>query len=223
MSFIGRDTNSEIRISEETFGAFEASFCLESPFGSLRARLGVPGAYNVDNASVAASVALANGVDVDSVVQGLAQFVGASRRFERLGTVRSVVVVDDYGHLPAEVASVIRAARDGGFQRIHMVFQPHRVTRTTALATSFAHAFDGVDDLIVTDIYRAGEDNPDGVTGELVVDAIGQHPGAPRVRYVAQLSDASHEVLDTLGDADLVLLVGAGDVSTVSSQWDLAP
>jgi UDP-N-acetylmuramate--alanine ligase len=127
-------------------------------------------------------------------------------------------VIVDYAHLPSEVANAILAARASGFTRVGAVFQPHRVTRTTKLAPEFAASFDGLQALVVTDIYRAGEANPEGVTGELVARAVGAHHGAPPVRYVGELDAARAIARSWLGEMDAVLLLGAGDVNTLATE-----
>jgi len=176
--------------------------------------LRVTGRHNLANAGVAAVLALSVGVDPADVVAGLARFRGAPRRFEHLGTWGSIDVVDDYAHLPGEIAATVEAARSAGYERIVAVFQPHRITRTQNVGDAFAPAFDQVDTVIVTDIYSAGEANPEGLTGEVVADYV-RARGLTNAHYAASLADAA-EALGTLGDgADLVLILGAGDVTRV--------
>jgi UDP-N-acetylmuramate--alanine ligase len=188
---------------------------LDSPAGSVAVTLAVPGPLNVANAAVAAAVALATGIEPEAVAHGLGAFVGAPRRFQVVATMNETTLVDDYAHLPAEVVATVVAAQSSGYERIAAVFQPHRVTRTEALAPQFADAFDGVTELIVTDIYTAGEPNPHATTGELVADAVRGRRGGPRVTYVATLEDAAEVAAHWLGRFDLVLILGAGDVGRV--------
>ncbi|HVT76570.1 MAG TPA: UDP-N-acetylmuramate--L-alanine ligase, partial [Acidimicrobiales bacterium] len=131
-----------------------------------------PGLHNVRNAAVATAMALELGVPVDATQHALSRFTGVARRFQFRGTYRGVDYVDDYAHLPDEVAVAIAAARDGKWERIVAVFQPHLYSRTQLLAPQFAHAFDGADHVIVTDIYGSREAPVPGVTGHLIVEAV---------------------------------------------------
>ena len=130
------------------------------------------GLHNARNAAVAAAMALELGVPVDATQSALGRFAGVARRFQFRGAQRGVDYVEDYAHLPDEVEAAIAAARDGGWDRVVVVFQPHRYSRTEQLAADFAHAFDGADHVIITDIYGAGKPPRPGVTGHLVVDAV---------------------------------------------------
>jgi UDP-N-acetylmuramate--alanine ligase len=176
----------------------------------------VPGALNVQNAAVAAAVAAACGIDDGAIAAGLGAFHGAPRRFERRGTLQGTTIVEDYAHLPDEVAATVAAARASGFARIGAVFQPHRITRTEAIGASFAGAFAGVESLVVTDVYASGEANPRQVTGALVADAVRDGRDAPTVRYVTTLEEAAAAVEPWLGSIDLLLVLGAGDVGRVA-------
>ena len=141
--------------------------------------LRVTGAHNVANAAVVAVLAHELGVADEAIVRGLSNFVGAPRRYQYRGAWRGVDVYEDYAHLPGEIAATLAATRAGGYERITVVFQPHRVTRTLALVDQFAGAFEGARHVIITDLYSAGEANPDGVTGELVAQrAAALRPGA---------------------------------------------
>ncbi|MBW4030739.1 MAG: UDP-N-acetylmuramate--L-alanine ligase [Acidobacteria bacterium] len=176
--------------------------------------LGVIGRHNLANAAVAAVLALSLDVPLEAVGAGLARFRGAPRRFERVATWRGVDVVDDYAHLPGEIAATVAAARAAGYQRIVAVFQPHRVTRTLNVGDAFAPSFDDVDTVIVTDIYTAGEDNPRGVTGEVVADVL-RRRGRTATYYAATLGESAAVLERVASDADLVLLLGAGNVNEV--------
>jgi len=176
--------------------------------------LGVTGRHNLANAAVAAVLALSLDVPVDAVTAGLARFRGAPRRFERVASWRGVDVVDDYAHLPGEIAATVAAARAAGYERIVALFQPHRVTRTLNVGEAFAPAFDELDEVIVTDIYAAGEDNPHGVTGEHVAHFVRQR-GRTAVHYAATLAESAAALARIAPDADLVLLLGAGNVNEV--------
>lgn len=212
---VGRDADASFRVTRQSLSRVSSRFVLVTPTVEIEIELAVPGAHNVANAAVAASMALVRGIDAAAVQSGLGDFVGAPRRFEYRGDIRGTTIVDDYAHLPAEVAETIATARSAGFQRLAVVFQPHRVTRTLALAPDFAGVFDGVERVIVTDIYTAGESNPDGVTGEIVARAVRGGSTPPAVTYEATLEGAAASAAALLGDVDALLILGAGDVGRV--------
>jgi UDP-N-acetylmuramate--alanine ligase len=215
---VGRDARARVRVRGERLDAGGSHFTLAGPGGELDVSLRVPGAHNVANAAVAAALAMSRGVPSAAIAEGLARHEGAPRRFQVIGRLRGTQIVDDYAHLPGEVAATVAAARTLGHDRIAAVFQPHRVSRTRALASSFAGAFVDVEDLVVTDIYRSGEPNPDHVTGEVVAEAVARGPGAPTVTYVGSLAAAADHVAPLLGVVDCVLLLGAGDVGSVADE-----
>ncbi len=160
-----------MRDLEQTRSA--AAFTLHGPSGELGAlRIGVPGIHNARNAAVATVAALEIGVPFAAAQTALARFAGVTRRFEFRGEVNGVTFVDDYAHLPGEVHVALATAKAGGWQRIVAVFQPHRFSRTAALSEQFGTAFELADELVVTDIYGAGERPVPGVSGRLVVDAV---------------------------------------------------
>ena len=176
--------------------------------------LAVTGRHNLANAAVAGVLAVNVGVAPAVVSEGLAAFVGAPRRFEHLGTWRGLDVVDDYAHLPGEISATVAAARAGGYRRIVAVFQPHRVSRTINIGAGFAPAFDDVDEVIVVDIYGAGEPNPDGVTGEVVAQHL-RDRGVVSSTYAPHFVDAARALERVTRGADLLLILGAGDVTGV--------
>jgi UDP-N-acetylmuramate--alanine ligase len=181
--------------------------------------LPVPGRYNAANAAAAATLAAELGVDPGATREALAGFGGVARRFQFRGARDGITFVDDYAHLPSEVRAVISAARDGAWTRVLVVFQPHRYSRTEALWRDFATAFDGADHLVVTDVYPAGESPRVGVTGRLVVEAVGDaRPDLP-VEYAptrAMLRDLPRRLASA---GDLVLTLGAGDLTTMPDEW----
>ena len=176
--------------------------------------LGVPGRHNVANALAAIGVALELNVPFERAAAALAQFRGAERRFERKGEAGGVVVIDDYGHHPTEIQAVLEAARATGVQRIVCVFQPHRYTRTAHLLDQFGPALAVADEIVLTDIYPAGEDPIPGVTIERLAAAVEQFaPG--RVRVVKGLADLPSEVASLARAGDMVITLGAGSINTV--------
>jgi UDP-N-acetylmuramate--L-alanine ligase/UDP-N-acetylenolpyruvoylglucosamine reductase len=176
--------------------------------------LAVTGRHNLANAALAAALAMAVGVEPVHVTEGLRRFRGAPRRFEHVATWRGVDVVDDYAHLPGEIAATVAAARAAGYQNVVAIFQPHRVTRTLSVGEDFAPAFDDVDEVIITDIYTAGEANPNAVTGEFLANFV-EKRGRTRVHYAPTLLAAARTLERGPNQLDLVLILGAGDVTRV--------
>jgi UDP-N-acetylmuramate--alanine ligase len=177
----------------------------------------VPGLHNVANALAATAVGLDLEVPFAVVQRALAGFTGVQRRFQVKGEVAGVLIVDDYGHHPAEIRATLAAARQGFSRRRVVVFQPHRYTRTFHLHDEFLTAFDDADVLIVTDIYPAGEPPIPGVHAQRLAEGIGARSGRD-VRYVGDRTEAVETLLRAIRPGDLVLTLGAGDVGAVADQ-----
>lgn len=174
-----------------------------------------PGRHNVLNATAVLATLDFLGFDAERSAEALSGFAGVRRRFELVGRAAGVTVVDDYGHHPTEVAATISAARSLGFSRVHVLFQPHRYTRTQALADEFASAFDEADDVTVMDVYSAGEAPIPGVSGKTIVDAILARNPRKQVCYLPHRQDVVEYLRHKAAPGDLVLTMGAGDVTTV--------
>ncbi len=138
--------------------------------------LHVPGVHNVLNATAAIAVGIGLDVAVEAIRAALDQFRGVDRRFQLRGRAAGVSVIDDYGHHPTEIRATLAAARQCGFRKIHVIFQPHRYTRTRDLMEEFTTAFADADSLFVLDIYAASEKPIEGVTGETLARASGRKP-----------------------------------------------
>ena len=181
--------------------------------GEIAIALRVPGRHNAANAAVVAALSVALGVDVGAIEEGLASFRGAPRRFERRGAWRGMTVIEDYAHLPGEIRATIEAARGAGYERVVAVFQPHRVSRTLALAAQFGDAFADAEAVVISDVYTAGEPNPQRVTGQLVAEAVDATRGG--VRYAPTLDDVVNAIGELAREArpDALLLLGAGDIA----------
>ena len=173
-------------------------------------RLAVPGRHNVANALAAVAVGLELKIPFDRIASALAEFHGAERRFERLGEARGVLVVDDYGHHPTEIAAVLAAARTL-HRRIVVVFQPHRYTRTEQLLDAFGPALAGADEIVLTDIYSAGEQPIAGITLEAFAVAVARSVAVP-LHVVPALDDLPERVAAIAREGDLVITLGAGDI-----------
>ncbi|WP_308169025.1 UDP-N-acetylmuramate--L-alanine ligase [Cellulomonas hominis] len=178
--------------------------------------LAVPGEHNAANAAAAYLAAWAVGADAAAVAAGLGEFRGTGRRFEDRGTAGGVRVVDDYAHHPTEVAALLRTARQvAGDGRVHVLFQPHLYSRTRTFATQFGAALDLADTVVVTDVYAAREDPDPEVTGDTIVQRV---PTPGRAAFVADRHDAARAVAAAAAPGDLVLTVGAGDVTLLAAE-----
>ncbi len=213
VTFVGAAAPVAWRVSHVELERRRSSFRLRGPSETLELTLRVTGAHNVANAAVVAVLARALDVAPDAVARGLSNFVGAPRRYQYRGAWRGADVYEDYAHLPGEIAATLAATRAAGYERATVVFQPHRVTRTLALAETFAPAFSGARHVVVTDLYLAGEANPTGVTGQLVADAL--RATSLDTRYVAELGDVATALEVLVEDSDVILFLGAGDVASV--------
>ena len=182
------------------------------PLGRLE--LAVPGRHNLQNALAAVAVSLRIGMDFQRVADALAGFHGAERRFERHGEAGGVLVIDDYGHHPTEIAAVMAAARATLDRRIVVAFQPHRHSRTAQLLDAFGPALAGADEIVLTDIYSAGEDAIPGITVERLAEAIRTGSGRP-VHVVNALKDVVPTLLTIVRPGDAVITLGAGSIGTV--------
>ena len=183
--------------------------------------LGVYGRHNVLNSLAAAAIARWLGHDAHEAALALRDFGGVRRRFQLKGERDHVRVLDDYAHHPTEVSATLEAARatvgDGG--RVIAVFQPHRYSRTRALYREFGGSFGSADAVVVTEVYGAGEMPQPGVNGKLIVDAICETRGHPEVFYLPR-QGAISDVLRTVAEpGDLVLTLGAGDISSVGDAF----
>jgi UDP-N-acetylmuramate--alanine ligase len=181
------------------------------PMGELQ--LAAPGRHNLQNALAAVAVASEVGAEFAAVQSALAEFTGAERRFERHGEADGVLLVDDYGHHPTEIAAVLAAAKVTLNRRLVVAFQPHRFTRTERLMAEFAPAFRDADEIVLTDIYPAGEDPIPGVTLDALAGAMRE--GGCSVRIARALSDVIPALLDTARRGDAVITLGAGSIGTV--------
>ena len=179
--------------------------------------LNVPGRHNMLNALAAVAVGLEVAVPFARVAAALTEFAGAERRFQKRGEAGGVLVVDDYGHHPTEIAAVIAAARAGIGRRVVVVFQPHRYSRTRQLLDDFGPALAGADEVVLTDIYAAGEGTIPGVTIEALVEAVRAGTTCP-VHLVKPLEDLPAAVAALSRPGDLVITLGAGSIGQVGDR-----
>jgi UDP-N-acetylmuramate--alanine ligase len=182
----------------------------------VEVRVPRPGDHIALNASGVLALLGELGVDVAAAASGLATFGGVKRRFEVKGRVGGVTVVDDYAHHPTEVAATIAAARTAATGRLVVVFQPHRYSRTAELAAAFGPALAGGDLVFVSDVYAAGEAPVPGVTGRLVADSATR--AGVETHFVRHRADLASAVVAALRRGDLVLMLGAGDITLIADE-----
>ncbi|MDR1791233.1 MAG: UDP-N-acetylmuramate--L-alanine ligase [Propionibacteriaceae bacterium] len=174
--------------------------------------LPVPGEHNLYNFAAAYAVGLLFGIEPETLLVASHSFSPAERRFQTVGEQAGVKVVDDYAHLPTEVAATLAAARERGEGRVVAVFQPHLFTRTQAYAAEFAQALSEADVVVLTDVYAAREDPIAGVTGELIVKAL---PPGKAAHYVPDFDALPARVAELAQPGDLVLTIGAGSITEI--------
>jgi UDP-N-acetylmuramate--alanine ligase len=165
------------------------------------------------NATAAVAIGTQLEVPGEEIAQALRTFRGVDRRFQLKGCARGVNVVDDYGHHPTEIRATLSAARESGYHRVHVIFQPHRYTRTRDLMAEFATAFDDADSAQVLDIYAASEDPIAGVDSKALVKAIGRK----EVQYASSFEEAVSRSVAQASEGDVILTLGAGSVSQASA------
>jgi UDP-N-acetylmuramate--alanine ligase len=186
-----------------------------SELGALRLR--VPGRHNALNALAATAVGVEVGIPFERIAAALEEFRGADRRFQTRGEAGGVLVVDDYGHHPTEIAAVLAAARAGIGRRIVAVFQPHRYSRTQQLLDDFGPAFTAADHVVLTDIYAAGEAPLPGIDSDVLARRIRAAVSVP-VDLVPSIADLPRVVAGLSRSGDLVLTLGAGSIGTVGDR-----
>lgn len=178
-----------------------------------------PGRHNVLNGAAVLTLIDDLGLDVELAARKLAEFSGVRRRFDLVGEAAGVTVVDDYAHHPTEIAATIAAARELNFNRIHVLFQPHRYSRAglfaDVLREEFGSAFDLADSVTFMDVYSAGEAPVPGINGRTFLNVVLEHDGHPFARFVPRRIDAAPEMAAIAEDGDLVITMGAGDVTAI--------
>ena len=212
---VGVAAQADVRIANLRQAPTGSTATVQLPGGkTAELKLKVPGAHNVRNAAAALAVTLELGGNVDAALQALAAFEGVGRRFELVGSAAGVTVVDDYAHHPTEIAATLEGARQAyPRRRLVAVFQPHLFSRTALHGEAMGKALSRADVVVVTDVYAAREAPIAGVSGKLVADAARRPDG--EVHWVAKRSDLVAEVASVVKSGDVVLTLGAGDVTAV--------
>ena len=209
----GFSSHADLQVADVHCGAAGSTFRLLQRGEELgEANLAVPGVHNVLNAAAAAAVALELEVPFRRVREGLGAYKGVDRRFQWKGREAGIAVIDDYGHHPTEIKATLSAARLGDWKRVHVLFQPHRYTRTKLLMDDFARAFHHADTVFITEIYAASEPPIEGVTAEALVALLHDY-GHRSARYAASIDGAIDAVLAEARSGDLILTLGAGTIT----------
>lgn len=170
----------------------------------------VPGKHNMTNALAAVAAGLYIGLSFEAIADSLRQFTGAKRRFQVIGDVAGIKVVDDYAHHPTEIRATLEAARSGHNGRIVAVFQPHRYSRTKFLAKAFAESFADADKVVLTEVYSAGENMADGAPTEIILEQMPLGKDA----CIVHKEEINQWLLQEVQPGDLVLMLGAGNIWT---------
>ncbi len=208
----GRSPQADLVIADAVCGHFDSRFRIrqhDKDLGEFLLRL--PGFHNVLNATAAVAVGLELEVPLEKIRAALAGFTGVDRRFQVRGRERDVTVIDDYGHHPTEIRATLAAARQCDFKRIHVIFQPHRYTRTHALLDEFAKSFHEADAVYLLDIYAASEAPIEGVTASTLAARMREF-GHRSVEYCGTIDRAVALVKERASPGDLVLTLGAGNI-----------
>jgi UDP-N-acetylmuramate--alanine ligase len=214
----GRSAQADIEALDVRTGPCASDFRVRHHTADLgEFHVAIPGEHNVLNALATIAVALELKVAPDVIRAGLATFTGVDRRLQTRGKESGVTVIDDYGHHPTEIRATLAAARLGGYRRIHVIFQPHRYTRTFHLMDEFGRSFMQADRLCVLDIYAASEKPIEGVTAEALVERIRQF-GHRSVEYTGTIPRAVAATLEAVEPGDAVLTLGAGNVWQAGDQ-----
>jgi UDP-N-acetylmuramate--alanine ligase len=209
----GTSAQADLRVTHSSTGHMASEFHLvfrDRDLGCFR--LHVPGAHNVLNAAAAVAVGIELEIPIETIREGLAGFSGVDRRFTVRGAARGITVIDDYGHHPTEIRATLAAARACRYAHVHVLFQPHRYSRTSALMDDFARAFHQADSVHVLDIYAASEPAIEGVTAQALVERLHAfgHRGA---HYAGAMDRGIDRVIDAARSGDAILTLGAGSVS----------
>jgi UDP-N-acetylmuramate--alanine ligase len=214
----GRSAQVDLQIENISLGASGSDFEVRRANGGLgKFHLNVPGLHNVLNATAAIGVGLEMEVKVPQIRDGLAAFIGVDRRFSIRGTARGVTVVDDYGHHPTEIRATLAAAKLAPYRRIHVLFQPHRFSRTKFLLEDFGTAFHQADDLFLLDIYGASEPSIEGVNSEALVEKIRSY-GHRAAHYASSMEEGVAAISAAAEPGDLVITLGAGSISQAADK-----
>jgi len=218
----GINSSNDIYAADITFSNFGSSFCLviknnkNNEIKKYAVRLNVPGMHNIKNSLAALTVVSGLGLDIVKALNILQYFTGAKRRFEKRGVKYGAVIFDDYAHHPTEIKATLDAALLEKKERIISVFQPHRYSRLMNMHHRFNNCFNNADILVITDVFGSGEQPIPGVTGKLLVDSLIEDGFAGQLAYIPKLQDIKDYLNRNIKKDDIVLIMGAGDITRVT-------
>lgn len=212
----GFASECDVRCAVEEKVGFGYAFTVALPGGeSVRCTTCVPGQHMVSNATAAIATAFALGLDPHAAAAALSTFTGVRRRFDRVGEVDGVTIVDDYAHHPTELAATLGAAKELGYRRVWALFQPHRYSRTQAFAREFGDSFAAADRVVLMDVYSAGEPPVPGVGGRTILESLLVRNPRTHAAYLPHRSDIVPYLAERVAPGDLVMTLGAGDVTAI--------
>ena len=214
----GRNAQVDLEIHSVTNQPSGSSFAIRRHGEDLGTfQLNVPGVHNVLNATAAIGVSLEMEVPLDKIREGLASFSGVDRRFTLRGVEHGIAVVDDYGHHPTEIRATLAAAKLGPYNKVHVLFQPHRYSRTRFLLDEFGTAFHQADSVFLLDIYSASEPELSGVSSNVLLDRIRSF-GHRSAEYAGSLDQGVAAIVKAAKPGDLIITLGAGNVSQAAEK-----
>jgi len=217
----GKCSNSDICFSEvrPLEGRPGSTFLIKYQGEQYLASITLPGEHMASNATAVFAAAVALGIEPGRAADALGSFQGVRRRFEFLGKSEGVSIVDDYGHHPTEIAATLKGAKDLGYKRTVVVFQPHRYSRTQAFEREFGSAFDCADLIILTDVFSGGEAPIPGITGRTVVNSVLEHNPQAQLVWLPRRQSLTSFLSTCLRPGDLLITMGAGDVTGVGPEF----
>ncbi len=213
----GLSDDAHWRITELSEEAGGVSFRLTGGAIAPRVTVPFPGVHMARNAAGVLALCGEMGIDLDRAAAGIARYRGVRRRYEHRGVVAGVTIIDDYAHHPSEISATLRAALNSGYRRVWTIFQPHLYSRTAQMFTGLGAALSMADRIVVTDVYGAREEPQPGISGELVA-AAARRLGGRAVEYFPHRSEVAQRVAPQLREGDLVVTMGAGDITMVPGE-----
>jgi len=215
----GLSNKNDLYAEDIVLKDFQSSYMAVFKNSDLRfkVKLNVPGIHNIKNSLAALSVAFIINLDINSSINVLESYTGVKRRFEKRGISKGAEIIDDYAHHPTEIKATLEAATKFN-KRIITVFQPHRYSRIKALYKKFQDCFNNTDILILTDIYSAGEQPIAGINSKLLTDFLLENGFLKKIAYIPKLTDIKEYLDNVIKKDDLVLIMGAGDVTRISDE-----
>ncbi|MCL2379666.1 MAG: UDP-N-acetylmuramate--L-alanine ligase [Coriobacteriia bacterium] len=217
----GSDPDCDVRYSEVTpfKGKPGSSFVIEYAGERYSTSTTLPGEHMASNATAVFAAAVSLGACPEKVAAVLGSFKGVRRRFELVGQIDDVTVIDDYGHHPTEIEATLKGAKDLDYQRIVVVFQPHRYSRTQAFEREFGAAFGSADLVILTDVFSSGEAPIPGISGRTIVNSVLEYSPTSQVVWLPRTQSLPDYLCHTLRPGDLLITMGAGDVTAVGPEF----